>query len=73
MKYGEQITKTSDGAWSVNQLVQKIPKGRFIRDKGARNKDKLIFVDCSKPYADKNLLRAVHLALAGKIKDASAV
>jgi hypothetical protein len=72
IKYGAQVTSANDGAWSVNQLVQKTPKGRFIRHKGSGNKDKVIFVDCSKPGAEKRLLEAVKRALAGGIHDASA-
>jgi hypothetical protein len=73
MKHGAQITTTKDGAWSVNQLVQKTSNGRFIRDKGVGDKDKVIFVDYSKPNADKKLLQALKKALAGAIKDASAI
>jgi myosin-crossreactive antigen len=66
MKYGAQITTTKDGSWSVSQLIQKKPNGKFIRDTLA-----VTWVLQESPNAERNLLKAIKNALAGKIKKTS--
>jgi hypothetical protein len=70
MKYGVQITTTKDGAWSVNQLMQKKANGTFVHDLvgGKSGKPKVTFVRCDRPNAALRLLTAVEDGLAGRMK-----
>lgn len=63
MKYGAQITTTDDGAWTVSQLVQKMPNGEYTR----ANPNKTVFIDHSNPDASSKLLESLTAALCGKL------
>jgi len=63
MKYGVQITTTSDGAWSVSQLKQETENGTFTRVQRS-----VVFIDYSDPLASQKLLDAVSKGLKGRIR-----
>ena len=64
-KYGVQIAINSvkDCTWSVSQLVQKTPRGRYTRNipEGVR------FIDYTKPTATQTLVATIDDGLLGKI------
>jgi hypothetical protein len=63
MKYGVQISTTTDGSWSISQLVQRQPNGEYTRIQG-----RVAFIDYSSPNAAARLLDAIDSGLKGKLR-----